>query len=271
MQELINQFDFNGHGVRVITNDQGQIYFVAKDVCDVLGYTNSSKAIKDHCKTEGCTKMVLPNDSLGQGYEQTIINEGNLYRLVLKSKKKEAERFEAWVCDEVLPSIRQTGSYNTKQQIQPQTDLEILSSAVLLAQRVIAEKDDQINKLAPKAEWTDKVLQSDNTYTTTNIAKELGMGAKQLNTLLCKKKIQYWHDGRYVLYANYENEGYTATRTQPFTDSKGVQHTNMYTVWTERGRAFLHYLFNEALSYGKPAKAKKLTQSNPQSNLQIQA
>lgn len=154
---------------------------------------------------------------------------------------------------------------------KPQTNEEILSSAVLLANRLLAEKDEQINKLAPKAEWTDKVLQSDANYTTTNIAKELGIPARKLNAELCKKKIQYWHDGRYVLYANYENEGYTATRTNSYTDSKGIQHTSMYMVWTERGRAFLHYLFNESLSYGKPAKAKKLTQSNLQSNLQIQA
>ncbi len=159
-----------------------------------------------------------------------------------------------------------------RQNIQrPQTNEEILSSAVLLANRLLAEKDEQINKLAPKAEWTDKVLQSDANYTTTNIAKELGIPARKLNAELCKKKIQYWHDGRYVLYANYENEGYTATRTNSYTDSKGIQHTSMYMVWTERGRAFLHYLFNESLSYGKPAKAKKLTQSNLQSNLQIQA
>lgn len=148
------------------------------------------------------------------------------------------------------------------QQFQPQTDLEILSSAVLLANRLIAEKDEQINKLAPKAEWTDKVLQSDNTYTTTNIAKELGIPVRKLNAELCKKKIQYWHDGRYVLYANYDKENYTATRTAHYQDSAGVSHTSISTVWTERGRAFLHYLFNETLSYGKPAKAKKMAQLN---------
>lgn len=137
MQQLIKQFNFHDNGVRVIENENGQIFFVAKDVCDVLGYTNSSKAIKDHCKTEGCSKLLLPNESLGQGYEQTIINEGNLYRLVLKSKKKEAERFEAWVCDEVLPSIRQTGNYNTKQQIQPLTQAEII---LQLAQENVAQE-----------------------------------------------------------------------------------------------------------------------------------
>jgi len=79
-----------------------------------------------------------------------------------------------------------------RQNIQrPQTNEEILSSAVLLANRLLAEKDEQINKLAPKAEWTDKVLQSDANYTTTNIAKELGIPARKLNAELCKKKIQY--------------------------------------------------------------------------------
>jgi prophage antirepressor-like protein len=132
MQQLIKNFDFNGSGIRVITNEENQVFFVAKDVCDVLGYTNSSKAISDHCKNEGCTKMVLPNESLGQGREQIIINEGNLYRLVLKSKKKEAEKFESWVCDEVLPAIRKTGKYESK----PKTQIElIIESAIALQQQ----------------------------------------------------------------------------------------------------------------------------------------
>jgi prophage antirepressor-like protein len=114
MQQLIKNFDFNGHGVRVITNEENQVFFVAKDVCDVLGYTKaSSTVIQTHCKLEGVTKMVIPSD--GGNQEQFIINEGNLYRLVLKSKKKEAEKFESWVCDEVLPAIRKTGKYDATQ------------------------------------------------------------------------------------------------------------------------------------------------------------
>lgn len=111
--QLIKNFDFNGFGVRVITNAQDQVFFVAKDVCDVLGYSKASSTIvQTHCKKEGVTKMVIPSD--GGNQEQFLINEGNLYRLVLKSKKKEAEKFESWVCDEVLPAIRKTGRYETK-------------------------------------------------------------------------------------------------------------------------------------------------------------
>lgn len=138
MQELIKSFDFKGHNVRTITNDQNQVFFVAKDVCDILGYTNSSKSITDHCKNEGITKMVIPNDSLGQGREQIIINESNLYRLVMRSKKKEAIDFQDWVCDEVLPSIRKTGKYEVKPKTQAELFLESAQMLVAQEQRLSA-------------------------------------------------------------------------------------------------------------------------------------
>jgi prophage antirepressor-like protein len=137
MQQLIKNFDFNGHGVRVITNEENQVFFVAKDVCDVLGYTKaSSTVIQTHCKLEGVTKMVIPSD--GGNQEQFIINEGNLYRLVLKSKKKEAEKFESWVCDEVLPAIRKTGKYDA---IQPKV-MSIEELIIAQAQSMIDAKKD---------------------------------------------------------------------------------------------------------------------------------
>lgn len=116
MEQLIKNFDFNGHNVRIITNEEGRIYFVAKDVCDVLGYSNSRDAIAKHCKKEGVANCDTPTES---GIQQmTVINEGNLYRLVLKSRKKEAAVFESWVCDEVLPSIRKTGRYEARRPVQ---------------------------------------------------------------------------------------------------------------------------------------------------------
>ena len=152
MQQLIKNFDFNGHGIRVITNEENQVFFVAKDVCDVLGYTNSSKAISDHCKSEGCTKVVLPNESLGQGREQIIINEGNLYRLVLKSKKKEAEKFESWVCDEVLPAIRKTGKYieeliiaQAQSMIDAKKDIAEVKQEVLEVKSKLAQIEESRN------------------------------------------------------------------------------------------------------------------------------
>lgn len=234
MQELIQSFDFGGQGIRVIRNEQDQIFFVAKDVCEILGYNKaSSTIIQTHCKPEGVTKMVIPSN--GGEQEQFLINEGNLYRLVLKSKKKEAERFESWVCDEVLPQIRKTGRY----EIQPKTQMEILADAVLVAQNVITQKDQQIKALAPKAEFTDKVLQSQDTYPVTAIAKEVGMSAAELNKKLCERGVQYKFNGTYVLYARYQAKGFTKSRTHIFEDSDGMTRTTTYTVWTEYGRAFI--------------------------------
>lgn len=108
-QSNIVPFDFNTHAVRTITNNSGEPWFCAVDVCNVLGYTNSSKAVSDHCKVGGITKRYTPTESGNQ--EMTFINEGNLYRLIIKSRKPEAEAFEAWVMEEVLPSIRRKGYY----------------------------------------------------------------------------------------------------------------------------------------------------------------
>ena len=85
-------------------------WFAVSDVCDILGYANSRKTVADHCREGGVTKRDTI-DSMGRMQPLTYISEGNLYRLVIKSRKPEAEKFEAWVCDEVLPSIRKTGGY----------------------------------------------------------------------------------------------------------------------------------------------------------------
>ncbi|SKA72270.1 Prophage antirepressor [Thiothrix eikelboomii] len=113
-----NTFNFNGNAIRIITIDN-EPWFAVADVCDVLGYANSRKALADHCRTSGVTKRDI--SSGGQMRAITFINEGNLYRLIIKSRKPEAEKFESWVCDEVLPSIRKTGSYISAPMTAPQT------------------------------------------------------------------------------------------------------------------------------------------------------
>ena len=102
-------FNFTEQAIRIVADDHDNPWFAATDICNVLGYTNSSKAIADHCKEAGITKRDI--SSGGQMRELTFINEGNLYRLIVKSRKPEAEKFEAWLMDEVLPSIRKTGGY----------------------------------------------------------------------------------------------------------------------------------------------------------------
>ena len=97
--------------VRTIVKD-GEPYFVGKDVAEILGYTNSRKAIGDHVDEED--KGVTKCDTLGGVQELTIINESGLYSLILSSKLPAAKKFKRWVTSEVLPSIRKTGSYTAK-------------------------------------------------------------------------------------------------------------------------------------------------------------
>lgn len=109
-QNQLSTFNFHNSPVRTITDPKGEIWFCGTDVCKILGYQNSRKALQDHCKEAGVTKRYTPTTSGNQ--EITFINEPNLYRLIIKSRKPEAERFEAWVFEEVLPQIRKTGSYS---------------------------------------------------------------------------------------------------------------------------------------------------------------
>lgn len=113
-QIQFSTFNFKDLPVRVISDPKGEFWFCGTDVCQILGYTNSRKALQDHCKQGGVTKRYTPTKSADQ--EMTFINEPNLYRLIIKSRKPEAEPFEAWVFEEVLPQIRKTGKY----QLQPQ-------------------------------------------------------------------------------------------------------------------------------------------------------
>jgi anti-repressor protein len=120
------------------------------------------------------------------------------------------------------------------------------------------QANETIQKQAPKVEYVNKVLASDTTYNTTTVAKELGMGAQSLNKKLYEKGIQYLNDDHWVLYAQHQNKGYTVTRTHHFYDSEGKPRTSLQTVWTEKGRAFIHRVLNPALlSISKPMGENK--------------
>jgi len=96
-----------------IAENGGQYWFCAADICKALGYTNNRKAINDHCREKGVTKRYTLTEKGNQ--EMLFIDEGNLYRLILKSNMPQAKVFEDWVCDEVLPSLRQMGYYEIPQ------------------------------------------------------------------------------------------------------------------------------------------------------------
>lgn len=106
----VSLFNFRASQVRVVTEDNGTPWFVGRDVCDLLGYTNASKAMGDHCR--GVTKRYPILDSLGRTQEARVLSEGDTLRLIVNSTMPAAQEFEAWVFEDVLPTIRRTGSYS---------------------------------------------------------------------------------------------------------------------------------------------------------------
>jgi len=111
----------------------------------------------------------------------------------------------------------------------------------LLSQNQLQQRE--LMSIAPKAQYYDEVLQSSETYVITRIAQELGISAVSMNKKLAEMRVQRKVDGQWVLYAQYIGNGYTKPHTTTFTKSNGETGTNTQTVWTEKGRQFIHSLF----------------------------
>ncbi|MCR4914981.1 MAG: phage antirepressor [Prevotella sp.] len=228
--------------IRTMTDEQGETWFVGKDVAEALGYKNVNKALADHVSEDDLTKRYPIFDNMGRKQQAIFINESGLYSLVLSSKLPQAKMFKHWVTSEVLPQIRKTGGYIPTKDAEGRqlTDLEIVCLAVKIQQRTIDEQHKLIDELAPKAEYADEVLDSVSCYTTTQIAKELGMTVHDLTQLLLKSRVMYRQSGQYLLYADYARKGYARSRTHSHYDSEGTMRTRSYLVWTERGRKMIH-------------------------------
>ena len=328
--------------VRTATDDKGDPWFCAKDLCDVLGYKKACDSVKQHVRYDdtmkrgvwvevGMKKDGTPAKRLTQ---MIFVNESGFYALVLGSKLASAMKFKDWVTSVVLPQIRKTGGYipvkegeseeetirnaeeilratlKKKEELLEQQkklleeqkarldgqkawiadqDARLIQQKALLHQqemqmgldkKLIGEQDveirrlngvvdeqvvniarkgeniihleHQVDGLLPKAIYSDNVLDSVSCFTTTQVAKELGITAQELNRSLCALHIQYYQSGQYMLYAEYAHMGLAKSRTRynAFLDpncdgrkekmGKAVTHT--YLVWTEKGRKFIHDL-----------------------------
>ena len=212
--------------VRTMTNERGETFFVGKDVAEALGYKNTRKALLDHVENEDREDGVTIRDAIGRQQNIVVINESGLYSLVLSSKLEQAKVFKRWVTSEVLPLIRQTGTYS-------------------LHRKQIEALHHQIEALEPKAEYCDEVLDSVSCLTTTQIAKELSMTVSDLTRLLEHRKVMYKQSGQWMLYADYARKGYAKSRTTTRRDIEGDLHTYTRLVWTEEGRRFIHRLCHD--------------------------
>lgn len=179
--------------VRIIDKG-GQPWFVGKDVADILGYSNSSKAIPQHVDEEDRQKQNLPTAQNGKLVAASwLINESGLYSLILSSKMPKAKEFKRWVTSEVIPAIRKTGGYIAGSENM--TDAEIMAKAVLVAQSTIRQRDQRIKELEsdvaaakPKVLFADAVSASDSTILIGDLAKIL----KQNGHPIGQKRLFNW-------------------------------------------------------------------------------
>ncbi|PCF86000.1 phage antirepressor [Staphylococcus intermedius] len=243
MQEL-QVFQNSQFGELEILTIDNKEWFPAIKVAEILGYTNPRKAIRDHAKERGVTiRSVI--DSLGRNQDKKFIDEGNLYRLITRSKLPQAEKFEEWVFDEVLPAIRKHGIYATdnviEQTIQnPDYIIHVLTEFKKEREgRLVAEQ--QVQELKPKATYYDLILQNKSLLSVTKIAKDYGMSARALNKLLHELGVQYKQGDIWLLYAKHQDKGYTQTSTYALDE----EHSKVTTKWTQKGRLFIYDLLKD--------------------------
>lgn len=246
----LTKWNFENSEVRTLAIEN-EPYFVGKDVAEILGYTNPSKALADHVDEDD----KLNNESLSSLGQRGgwIINESGLYSLILSSKLPTAKKFKRWVTSEVLPSIRRNGMYATDELIA-NPDLAIKAFMALKEERektkalneTVAVQTQQIAELKPKASYYDVVLNCKDLISVTEIAKDYGKTAQWLNNILHEEGIQYKQGNKiWLLYKKYADKGYTNTKTQTFNGSDGKVHTKVHTYWTQKGRLFIYDLLKK--------------------------
>lgn len=247
--------------------------FCLSDVCSVLGLRQGD--VKQRLD-DGVVSTQPIIDALGREQQANFVNEDGLYDVILDSRKPQAKAFRKWVTSEVLPAIRKTGGYiATKQDDTPE---EIMARALTIAQATLAKREErlkqleaqaeqqqvtieiqteEIKKSAPKVSYYDNHLQSVNTQTSTQAAKQIGMDAEKLHKKLKEIGIIYRQSGQCILHAPYSTWGMHSTRTQTYTRSDGSTGTSVYTVWTTKGVRFIIALYENDWNVKKAIKQIK--------------
>jgi len=239
----------------------GKPYFPATECAKILGYKNPHDAISKHClhlaKREVKIRVGQKADgtAIYRAMQSNYIPEGDLYRLIIRSKLPAAASFEIWVFDVVVPSIRTYGAYITQEALAKMQASEEYTSN-LLQQLSASQAQNQTlienaRETAKKLGYFNKILNCSKGIATTIIAKEYGQTAANFNILLENLGIQFKCSGTWVLHAEHANKGYTVTYTQLKGDN--VAWTHMY--WTQLGRK---WLYEQLRMYGYLPVVEKL-------------
>lgn len=247
--------------IRTLADDANEPMFCAKDVATALGYADTADAISRHCKSG--KKVFHPHANGIGGVNMVFITEKDVYRLIMRSNLPDAEKFQDWVCDEVLPTIRKHGAYMTQDVIErtlQDPDYLIRLATTLKEEKqkrieaesvaakrglIIAEQQKELTEAAPKVEYHDKVLSSQGFLTVNMIAASIGISDRKLNKLLCEWGVQYKESGSYQLYAPYRGKGYAKQIPYPYRDSMNQIKTKQHLYWTEAGKKFIIELYEK--------------------------
>jgi prophage antirepressor-like protein len=223
--------------------------FCLTDVCKALDL--SAKEVNRRLSKGVVSKH--PLETAGGTQQALFVNEDGLYDVILDSRKPEAKAFRKWITSEVLPSIRKTGGYiatapdDTPEIIMAKAikiaDMKIKQQSMLIEmqKQQINEQIAELKIEKPLADYTRDVLQSDTTYTLTQVAKDLGFRSiYAFEKWAVENKILYYQSKQWIPTAKYSEKGYFTTRTAKYVKSDGTVGSSMSTVVTEKGRLFLH-------------------------------
>lgn len=250
VKEKIKIFKDSRFGeIRTAVDENGNIMFALKDVCDALGIANNRNVMRymDGCYVHSIyvsTPIVSQGKDTGMSKEvqMTFVGEPNLYRCIFQSRKKIAKDFQKWVFDEVLPSIRKNGGYLVATEEDDENT--IVERALNLAQKAIQRLKEQNIQLSERNDYLSKIFQSKDLYTATDIAQKYGMSTIKFNKLLNDLGIQYKRNGQWLLYADKANLGLADVKTYVIGTEDNPRLTKSLQ-WTAKGLEYIFNLLNE--------------------------
>lgn len=276
--QVLSETELLGHKFTVYGTAENPL-FLAKEVAECIDYAKTSQGYYDVSRMVGTVdeeeKHLRTIFVDGRNYEMWFLTEDGLYEVLMQSRKPIAKEFKKGV-KEILKTIRKTGGYiATKQDDTPE---EIMARALTIVQATLAKREERLKQLeaeteqqqatielqdkeikeaAPKVNYYNNHLQSVNTLTSTQIAKQIGMDAEKLHKKLKEANVIYRQSGQWLLHSPYSTWGLHSTRTQTYTRSDGSIGTNVYTVWTERGRRFIIALYENEWNVRRAIKQIK--------------
>jgi prophage antirepressor-like protein len=237
--QVFNNPDFGE--VRTLVDETGKTLFCGKNVATALGYARPRDAIADHCK--GAVKRRAP--TAGGMQELPFIPEGDVYRLIIRSKLPTAEKFERWVFDEVLPSIRKNGGYIAGQETM--SEAELMAKALMVAQRTLAEREAQLSHakvqiaiMEPKADYFDELVERNTLTNFRETAKQLGVPPKSLVSFLLERKYLYRDKKGHLLPYEDKNNGLFEVK-ESFNEK--TKWSGVQTLVTPKGRETFRLLY----------------------------